>query len=123
MIKKRLNQITPLYQAGVYNLLIGGTTELNRAAACFKMANTKLEQGNEKFEFPQFNYQLGVVYFLKALKEYNGENKWVFPLEILDADFLENRRGGNDYGKPEEMKRMLDSADGYFNKMKTIKSQ
>ncbi len=112
IIKKRLNEIIPLYQAGIYNLLIGGTTELNRAAACFKMANANLEQGNDKFEFPQFNYQLGLVYFLKALGEYGGSEKWVFPLETLDASSFR----GNTQGNQEQMLLLLDSAEIYFKK-------
>ena len=113
----KLNAVLPLYKVGTYNLLMGGASELGRAEACFKAANARLENGNEGLEFPQFNYQLGVVNFSRALLAYG--QPWVFPLEAYDASFLtpKLRGGGDGTTDPVQLKISLDASDRYFQKI------
>lgn len=113
-VAKRMEAILPLYKIGTYNLLMGGASELNRATACFTEANARLEGGNKSIEFPQFNYQLGLVYFSLALLDYG--KPWVFPLEALDPSFL-TTRGGNGTTDPVQLKTLLDASERYFQKV------
>jgi len=116
-VAMRMDSILPLYKIGTYNLLMGGASELGRAEACFKAANARLENGNEGIEFPQFNYQLGVVNFSRALLAYG--QPWVFPLEAYDASFLtpKLRGGGDGTTDPVQLKISLDASDRYFQKI------
>jgi len=116
-VAMRMDSILPLYKIGTYNLLMGGASELGRAEACFKAANARLENGNEGIEFPQFNYQLGVVNFSRALLAYG--QPWVFPLEAYNASFLtpKLRGGGDGTTDPVQLKISLDASDRYFQKI------